>query len=212
MLDGIKLLIERMDQYPEEFFGDLSFRWSDIMQDISKHGPEFLEQEDILLLSNKVKEVRRKELNAKIVEEIASGARLQVAQERQSKANIYTTQGSTALRGASYAAQGGSFGSAIARSEGNQVWWSGNVPGVGSADYQGVVGSADYQGVIDKTVRDMIERGQDNATIQSIRAQNAMLEEQLKAAEYEIAQRDAQRDAERARSQAYKKRSNQNWK
>jgi hypothetical protein len=208
MLDGIKLLIERMDQCPEEFFGDLSFRWADIMQDISKHGPEFLEQEDILLLSNKVKEVRRKELNAKIVEEIASGARLQVARERQVKANIYATQGSTALKGASYAAQGGAFGSAIARSEGNQVWWSGAVPGVSSADYQGVVGSADYQGVIDKTVHDMIERGQDNATIQNIRAQNAMLEEQLKAAEYEI----AQRDAFRARSQAYKKRSNQNWK
>ena len=32
MQDGIKLLIDRMDKYPEEFFGDLAFRWSDIMQ------------------------------------------------------------------------------------------------------------------------------------------------------------------------------------
>jgi hypothetical protein len=190
MQDGIKLLIERMDQYPEEFFGDLSFRWTDIMQDIAKHGPEFLEEEDLLMLNKKVKEVRRKELNAKIVEEIASGARLQVAQERRVKANIYTTQGSPLLAGSS-------LGSAIARSEGNQVWWSGAVPS-----------TKKYRTLMDEGIHDLIERGKDNATIQNIRVQNAVLEEQLRAAKDEI----AQRDTFRAQSQAYKKRSNQNWK
>lgn len=193
MQDGIKLLIERMDQYPEEFFGDLSFRWTEIMQDIAKHGPEFLEEEDLLLLNKKVKEVRRKELNAKITEEIATGERLQVAQERKIKASMYSTQGSTALKGA------------VLRAEGNQVWWSGNVPGTLSVDYQQ---TKKYRTLMDESIHDLIERGKDNATIQNIRASNAMLEEQLQAAKDEI----AQRDAFRARSQAYKKRNNQNWK
>jgi hypothetical protein len=173
MQDGIKLLIERMDQYPEEFFGDLSFRWTEIMQDIAKHGPEFLDEEDILMLNKKLKEIRRKELNAKIVEEIASGARLKVAQERQAK--------------------------------GNQVWWSGAVPGTTGVDYQR---TKKYRTLMDEGIHDLIERGKDNATIQNIRSQNAILEEQLQAAKDEI----AQRDAFRAQSQAYKKRSNQNWK
>lgn len=193
MQDGIKLLIERMDQYPEEFFGDLSFRWTDIMQDIAKHGPEFLEEEDLLMLNKKVKEVRRKELNAKITEEIATGARLQVAQERQTKASMYSTQGSTALK------------NAVMRSESNQMWWSGSVPGTMGVDYQR---TEKYRTLMDEGIHDLIERGKDNATIQNIRASNAMLEEQLQAAKDEI----ARRDAFRAQSQAYKKRSNQNWK
>lgn len=199
MQDGIKLLIERMDQYPEEFFGDLSFRWTEIMQDIAKHGPEYLEEEDLLMLNKKVKEVRRKELNAKITEEIATGSRLQVAQERQAKASMYNTaKGSSLLAGSSY-------GSAIARSEGNQVWWSGNVPGTMGTDYQR---PEKHRTLMDEGIHDLIERGKDNATIQNIRSQNAILEEQLQAAKDEI----AQRDAFRAQSQAYKKRSNQNWK
>jgi len=204
MQDGIKLLIERMDQYPEEFFGDLSFRWTEIMQDIAKHGPEFLDEEDILMLNKKVKEIRRKELNAKIVEEIASGTRLRVAQERQAKAGVYTTQGSLSPRGAN-AAQGASFGSAIARSEGNQVWWSGNVPGTMGTDYQR---PEKHRTLMDEGIHDLIERGKDKATIQNIRAANAALEKKLQAAKDEI----ARRDSARAQSQAYKKRSNQNWK
>jgi hypothetical protein len=198
MQDGIKLLIERMDQYPEEFFGDLSFRWTEVMQDIAKHGPEFLEEEDLLMLNKKVKEVRRKELNAKIVEEIASGKRLQVAQERQAKAGVFSTQGSSFLANSS-------LGSAIARSEGNQVWWSGAVPGTTGVDYQR---TKKYRTLMNEGIHDLIERGKDNATIQNIRSQNALLEEQLQAAKDEIVRRDTLR----AQSQAYKKRSNQNWK
>jgi hypothetical protein len=196
MQDGIKLLIERMDQYPEEFFGDLSFRWTEIMQDIAKHGPEFLEEEDLLMLNKKVKEVRRKELNAKITEEIATGARLQVARERQVKASMYNTAKGSPLS---------SYGSAVARSEGNQVWWSGG----NQVWWSGAVPSTKkYRTLMDEGIHDLIERGKDNATIQNIRVQNAVLEEQLQAAKNEI----AQRDAFRAQSQAYKKRSNQNWK
>jgi hypothetical protein len=98
---------------------------------------------------------------------------------------MYTTQGSTALKGA------------IMRSEGNQVWWSGAVPS-----------TKKYITLMDEGIHDLIERGKDNATIQNIRSQNAILEEQLQAAKDEI----AQRDAFRAQSQAYKKRRNQNWK
>lgn len=81
MLEGIKLLIERMDSNPEEFMGDLSYRWSHIMQDIAKNGPEYLDEEDLLALNRKVKEVRRRELNAKIVDEISTGHRLKRAHE-----------------------------------------------------------------------------------------------------------------------------------
>lgn len=81
MLEGIKLLIERMDSHPEEFTGDLSYRWANIMQDIAKHGPEYLDEEDLLALNRKVKEVRRRELNAKIVDEIHNARRLKKAQE-----------------------------------------------------------------------------------------------------------------------------------
>jgi hypothetical protein len=82
MNDGIKILIERMDSNPEEFFGELSHRWANIMQDIAKHGPEFLDEEDLFALNRKVKEIRRKELVAKIVDEISTATRLKEAQDR----------------------------------------------------------------------------------------------------------------------------------
>jgi hypothetical protein len=61
---------------------------------------------------------------------------------------------------------------------------------------------------MDEGIHDLIERGKDKATIQNIRAANAALEEKLQAAKDE----NARRDSARAQSQAYKKRSNQNWK
>jgi hypothetical protein len=188
MLDGIKLLIERMDQHPEEFFGDLSFRWSDIMQDIAKHGPEFLEEDDLMLLNRKVKEIRRRELSAKITEEIATQARLQVAQERHGKVKVPVSQ----------------YGAAIAKGEGQKVWWT---PTNATSGYDPYTDS--YFG---KSVLEMIERGQDNATLQNIRHTNKLLEEQLAETKAEIAERDRKRDEARKQSQAYKKRNNQNWK
>ena len=181
MLDGIKPLIERMDQHPEEFFGDLSFRWSDIMQDIAKHGPEFLEEDDLMLLNRKVKEIRRRELSAKITEEIATQARLQVAQDRQAKVPV------------------SQYG-AIIKGEGQKVWWT---PTNATSGYDPYTDS--YFG---KSVLEMIERGQDNATLQNIRHTNKLLEEQLAETKAEIAKRDAARE----QSRAYKKRNNQNWK
>lgn len=179
MQDGIKLLIDRMDSYPEEFFGELSYRWSEIMQDIAKHGPEFLEEEDILMLNKKVKEVRRKELNAKIVQEIATQARLQIAQERHAKTH---------------------YGQAIAKQEGQKVWWTDS----------GLNPSYDpnKETYFGKSVLDLIERGQDNATLQNIRATNRMLEDELLTVKKDI----ARRDEERSKAQSYKKRNNQNWK
>jgi hypothetical protein len=181
MQDGIKLLIDRMEHHPEEFFGDLSYRWSNIMQDIAKHGPEFLEEDDLLLLNKKVKEVRRKELNAKIMDEIATQERLITAQERLNKAgkiDTFTT----------------SIGGAIAPKSVAKAWWS-------TDDDT----HAYFKGSI---VGNMIERGQDNATIQNIRATNHQLEEELRM----VKMASAKRDEERAKAQAYKKRSNQNWK
>lgn len=179
MQDGIKLLIDRMEHYPEEFFGELSYRWSEIMQDIAKHGPEFLEEEDLLMLNKKVKEVRRKELNAKIVQEIATQARLQIAQERHAKTN---------------------YGQAIFKQEGQKVWWSDS----------GLNPSYDpnKETYFGKSVLDLIERGQDNATLQNIRATNRMLEDELLTVKKDI----ARRDEERSKAQSYKKRNNQNWK
>lgn len=190
MQDGIKLLIDRMDKYPEEFFGDLAFRWAEIMQDIAKHGPEFLEEEDLLMLNKKVKEVRRKELNAKITEEIATQARLQVAQERMEKAGrVDTTQYTTA-----------SYGQAVAKQSGQKVWWSDS----------GLNPSYDpnKETYFGKSVLDMIERGQDIATLQNIRATNKALEAELEGVKKDI----ARRDEERKQAQSYKKRNNQNWK
>jgi hypothetical protein len=189
MLDGIKLLIDRMDKYPEEFFGDLSFRWSEIMQDIAKHGIEFLDEEDLLMLNKKVKEIRRKELNAKITEEIATQARLQIAQERQAKSGSMRSEYGSALS------------SAIVKQSGQQqVWWSGNVP-----DPAYDINKEAYFG---RSVLDMIERGKDNATLQNIRATNKTLEDELKVVQSDI----AKRDEARKQAQSYKKRNNQNWK
>lgn len=186
MQDGIKLLIDRMDSYPEEFFGELSYRWSEIMQDIAKHGPEFLDEEDLLMLNKKVKEVRRKELNAKIVEEIATGTRLQTAQSRLEKTTTqYTTAG---------------YGSAVSKQSGQKVWWSGDVP-----DPAYDINKEAYFG---KSVLDLIERGQDNATLQSLRYTNKVLEDELKVVQSDI----AKRDEARKQAQTYKKRKNQNWK
>jgi hypothetical protein len=196
MLDGIKLLIERMDQHPEEFFGDLSFRWSDIMQDIAKHGPEFLEEDDLMLLNRKVKEIRRRELSAKITEEIATQARLQVAQERHGKVKVPVSQ----------------YGAAIAKGEGQKVWWTdnGNSALIGVDTARNLTSGYDpnSETFFGRGLLDMIERGKDNATLQNIRATNRDLEAQLAQSKAEIARRDAQRE----QSRAYKKRNNQNWK
>lgn len=188
MQDGIKLLIDRMDKYPEEFFGDLAFRWSEIMQDIAKHGPEFLDEEDLLMLNKKVKEIRRKELNAKITEEIATQARLQVAQERMTRIGGVDSTHLTR------------YDSAVAKQSGQKVWWSDS----------GLNPSYDpnSQAYFGKSVLDMIERGQDNATLQNIRATNRMLEDELLTVKKDI----ARRDEERSKAQSYKKRNNQNWK
>jgi hypothetical protein len=182
MLEGIKLLIDRMEHHPEEFFGDLSYRWSIIMQDIAKHGPEYLEEDDLMLLNKKVKEVRRKELNAKIMDEIASQERLTEAQTRFAKAGKID------------------FGSAIAKQEGQRAWWTDS----------GLNPSYDpnSQAYFGKSVLDLIERGQDNATIQNIRVTNRMLEEELELVNKDI----AKRDEARKQAQACKKRNNQNWK
>ena len=199
MQDGIKLLIDRMDSYPEEFFGELSFRWSEIMQDIAKHGPEFLEEEDLLMLNKKVKEVRRKELNAKIVEEIATGARLQVANERHSKTNERMRLDSSGNLG---------FGSALIKPQGQKVWWSGVVPETNTISGY----DPNSETFFGRSILDMIERGKDNATMQNIRYENKILEDQLAEAKAEIAERDRKRDEARKQSQAYKKRNNQYWK
>jgi hypothetical protein len=193
MLDGIKLLIERMDEHPEEFFGDLSFRWSDIMQDIAKHGPEFLEEDDLMLLNRKVKEIRRRELSAKITEEIATGARLQVAQERNSKVPVSR------------------YGAAIAKQEGQKVWWTDNNGLINQRTIDDAYDANTYS-YFGRGLLDLIERGKDNATIQQIRYENKMLEDQLAETKAEIAERDRKRDEARKQSQAYKKRNNQNWK
>jgi hypothetical protein len=199
MQDGIKLLIDRMDSYPEEFFGELSYRWSEIMQDIAKHGPEFLDEEDLLMLNKKVKEVRRKELNAKIVEEIATGARMQVAQERQAKTGTLSSGG---MRLDSSGNLG--IGSALIKPQGQKVWWSGVVPETNTISGY----DPNSETFFGRSILDMIERGKDNAMLQNIRAQNAMLQEQLAETQAEI----ARRDEARKQSQAYKKRNNQNWK
>jgi hypothetical protein len=193
MLDGIKLLIERMDEHPEEFFGDLSFRWSDIMQDIAKHGPEFLEEDDLMLLNRKVKEIRRRELSAKITEEIATGARLQVAQERNSKVPVNR------------------YGQAISKQEGQKVWWTDNNGLINQRTIDDAYDANTYS-YFGRGLLDLIERGKDNATIQQIRYENKMLEDQLAETKAEIAERDKKRDEARKQSQAYKKRNNQNWK
>lgn len=194
MLEGIKLLIDRMEHHPEEFFGDLSYRWSLIMQDIAKHGPEYLEEDDLMLLNKKVKEVRRKELNAKIMDEIASQERLNEAQSRFAKAGRVVPSNSNDINTAF------GYGNAIAKQEGKQLWWSGNVP-----DPAYDINKETY---FSKSVLDMIERGNDIATVQNMRAVNKKLEEELEIVNKDI----ARRDEARKQAQAYKKRNNQNWK
>ena len=168
------------------------------MQDIAKHGPEFLDEEDLLMLNKKVKEIRRKELNAKITEEIASQARLQIAQERMSKSGridtaLYTTA---------------SYGQAASKQSGQKVWWTDN----NGLINQRTIGEPAYdpnaETYFGRSVLDMIERGQDNATLQNIRATNKTLEDELKVVQSDI----AKRDEARKQAQSYKKRNNQNWK
>lgn len=202
MQDGIKLLIDRMDKYPEEFFGDLSFRWSEIMKDIATHGPEFLDEEDLLMLNKKVKEVRRKELNAKITEEIATQARLQMAQERMERVGRVVTTNSNDINTAL------GYGNAIPKQEGRKVWWSGNVPDKWSGNTPDPAYDPNAETYFGPSILDMIERGQDNATLQNIRATNKLLEEQLAQTKAEIAKRDEARN----KSQSYKKRNNQYWR
>ena len=194
MLDGIKLLIDRMEHHPEEFFGDLAYRWADIMQDIAKHGPEYLEEDDLMLLNKKVKEVRRKELNAKIMDEIATQERLNEAQSRFAKAGKID------------------FGRAVAKQEGQRAWWTDGsnsaLIGVDTARALDSGYDPNSQAYFGKSVLDMIERGKDNATIQNIRVTNQMLEDELLTVKKDI----ARRDEERSKAQSYKKRNNQNWK
>ena len=194
MLEGIKLLIDRMEHHPEEFFGDLAFRWADIMQDIAKHGPEFLEEDDLMLLNKKVKEVRRKEHNAKILDEISMQARLQIAQERMERAG--TVSEKVRINTA--------FGSAPVKQSGQQAWWNGEVPKTNTISGY----DPNSQAYFGKSVLDLIERGQDISTLQNIRATNKMLEAELETVKKDI----ARRDEERSKAQAYKKRNNQNWK
>ena len=193
MLDGIKLLIERMDSNPEEFFGDLAYRWSEVMQDIAKNGPQFLEEEDLMLLNKKVKEVRRKELNAKIMDEIANAERLQTAQEKFTRAG-------KVLVGAAQAKQaGGPI---------QKAWWQ----GVALPELEKAFDRAysDARLMASDTVNGMIsnlewaEQTPDRVTINRIRAENHALEMQLAA----VKQAQAEKDA---KAQAYKKRNNQGW-
>lgn len=193
MLDGIKLLIDRMDQHPEEFFGDLSYRWSLIMQDIAKHGPEYLEEDDLMLLNKKVKEVRRKELNAKILDEIATQERLHTAQERYSKTGKIDMN------------TVGAYGTTIAKGEGQKVWWSSDSDVLNKTV---TAGTKNLRHIIDAGVLSMIDRGQDIATLQGLRFTNKVLEDELAQTKAKI----AKRDEARKQSQAYKKRNNQNWK
>ena len=189
MLDGIKLLIERMDSNPEEFFGDLAYRWSEVMQDIAKNGPQFLEEEDLMLLNKKVKEVRRKELNAKIMDEIANAERLNTAQEKFARAG-------KVLVGAAQAKQSGS--------PVQKAWWQGvALPELEKAfdraysDYRVEHGEA-------MSNLEWAEQTSDRVTIDRIRKQNAMLEMELAA----VKQAQAEKDA---KAQSYKKRNNQGW-
>lgn len=111
MQEGIRVLIERMDSHPEEFFGDLAFRWSEIMQDIAKHGPEFLEEDDLMMLNKKVKEVRRKEFNAKVLDEIASAERLNHAKDKAERI----------AKTGSFGVSTGNYGAAVAKQSGAPI-------------------------------------------------------------------------------------------
>lgn len=194
MLDGIKVLIERMDSHPEEFFGDLSYRWAEVMQDIAKNGPQFLEEEDLMLLNKKVKEVRRKELNAKIMDEIANAERLQSAQEKFARAGKL---------------QVGTYNVAQAKNAGGPVqnsWWlsSGAQQTLNQAfdsayhDYRTEHGTNALGNL------EWVEERADQVTLNRIRLQNTMLEMELAAVKRE-------QEAKDNRSKAYKQRNNQKW-
>lgn len=195
MQQGIQVLIERMDSHPEEFFGDLAFRWAEIMQDIAKHGPEFLEEDDLMMLNKKVKEVRRKEFNAKVLDEIASAERLTVAQEKFAKAGKVQIN--------PYQAPVKQSGGPV------KNWWV-------QQEAKGLLNKAfdeayhDYNtmtitsGANGTSNLDWASEHADRVTIDRIRKQNAMLEMELAAVKQEQADKDA-------RAQAYKKRKNQGW-
>ena len=186
--------MERMDSNPEEFFGDLSYRWAEVMQDIAKNGPQFLEEEDLMLLNKKVKEVRRKELNAKIMDEIAGAERLKEAQDKFARANKLQ----------------------IPKQAGGPVqkaWWQGvGVQGLEQAFDKAYSELMVSEGTITNgtisngTISNLewAEQTSDRVTIDRIRKQNAMLEMELAA----VKQAQAEKDA---KAQAYKKRNNQGW-
>jgi hypothetical protein len=118
MLDGIKLLIERMESHPEEFFGELSYRWSSIMNEIAKEGPEFLDEEDLYALNRQVKKVRQRELSAKIMDEISTQERLTDAQEKFANGGKLKLSRDSGLQAKSF------WGEAIAKPSGGVVRWS----------------------------------------------------------------------------------------
>ena len=197
MQQGIQVLIERMESHPEEFFGDLAFRWAEIMQDIAKHGPEFLEEDDLMMLNKKVKEVRRKELNAKILDEIANGERLNVAQEKFAKAGKMPQM--HPYTGAQVKQSGGPV---------MKNWWV--TEGKSVLDKAFDQAYHDYNtmtitsGANGTSNLDWASEHADRVTIDRIRKQNAMLEMELAA----VKQAQADKDA---KAQAYKKRKNQGW-
>jgi len=190
MQQGIKVLIERMDSHPEEFFGDLAFRWSEIMQDIAKHGPEFLEEDDLMMLNKKVKEVRRKEFNAKVLDEIANAQRLNHAKDRAEKLAQST----------------GNYGAAAAKQSGAPIkaWWSATDALNKSFEQAYHDYSRDTITLASGGNIEWASERADVATINRIRMQNHMLEMELAA----VKQAQAEKDA---KAQAYKKRKNQGW-
>ena len=193
--------MERMDSNPEEFFGDLSYRWAEVMQDIAKNGPQFLEEEDLMLLNKKVKEVRRKELNAKIMDEIAGAERLKEAQDKFARANKVQVSPYSA-------AQPKQAGGPV-----QKTWWqSAGVQGLEQAFDKAYSELMVSEGTITNgtisngTISNLewAEQTSDRVTIDRIRKQNAMLEMELAA----VKQAQAEKDA---KAQAYKKRKNQGW-
>jgi hypothetical protein len=195
MQQGIKVLIERMDSHPEEFFGDLAFRWAEIMQDIAKHGPEFLEEDDLMMLNKKVKEVRRKEFNAKVLDEIASAQRLNHAKDKAEKIAQST----------------GNYGASVKQSNGpiQKAWWTNEATKqLNKAFDQAYNDYATTNNVMTLSSGgnnlDWASERADVVTINRIRMQNQMLEMELAA----VKQAQAEKDA---KAQAYKKRKNQGW-
>jgi len=190
MQEGIRVLIERMDSHPEEFFGDLAYRWAEIMQDIAKHGPEFLEEDDLMMLNKKVKEVRRKEFNAKVLDEIASAQRLNHAKDKAERIAQST----------------GNYGASVKQSgiPAQKAWWS-------ATDALNKSFEDAYKDYSRDTITlasggniEWASERADVATINRIRMQNHMLEMELAA----VKQAQAEKDA---KAQAYKKRKNQGW-